>query len=243
MRRLRFGVALVLISAIAALVAGCGGSDPNEAKTPANAPTVTNGQAATTTTGGDTAAGGAGDVAAGKTKFEETCQSCHANGGTEAAVGPKLADGGLTAEAIQKQIVNGSAVMPANLVSGADLDNVTAYVLGLQGAATTATPTTSAPAATTSTPPAPTATAPPASGSGGGDTAAVAAGKTFFEGSCQVCHTAGGTQAGVGPKLAGRGLAADRINNQIVNGGGAMPPGLASGVDLENVTKFVLSLQ
>ena len=236
MRRLRFGVALVLISAIAALVAGCGGSDPNEAKTPANAPTVTNGQASNTTTGGDTAAGGAGDAAAGKTKFEGTCQSCHAKGGTEAAVGPKLADGGLTAEAIQKQIVNGSAVMPANLVSGADLDNVTAYVLGLQGAAST-------PAATTSAPPAPTATAPPASGSGGGDTAAVAAGKTFFEGSCQVCHTAGGTQAGVGPKLAGSGLTADRITNQIVNGGGAMPPGLASGVDLENVTKFVLSLQ
>ena len=39
------------------------------------------------------------------------------------------------------------------------------------------------------------------------------------------------------------GVTADRITNQIVNGGGGMPPGLASGVDLENVTKFVLSLQ
>ena len=137
--------------------------------------------------------------------------------------------------------------MPAGLVKGADLDNVAAYVLSLQGGGTAAAPTppatTSTPPATTSTPPATTAATPPASGGGGGDAAAVAAGKTFFEGTCQVCHTAGGTQAGVGPKLAGRGLTADRIKNQVVNGGGAMPPGLASGIDLENVTKFVLSLQ
>ncbi len=159
MRRLRFGVALVLIGALAALVAGCGGSDPNEARTPANAPTVTNGQAPVTTTEGETVTGDAG------------------------------------------------------------------------GATTGTTPTT------------PPATAPPAGGAGGGDTAAIGAGKTFFEGTCQVCHAAGGTQAGVGPKLAGTGLTADRVKNQVINGGGAMPPGLATGDDLENVTKFVVSLQ
>jgi mono/diheme cytochrome c family protein len=137
MRRVSFGIAVALVGTTLALFAGCAGSDPDAAKTPANAPTITNGQPPTDT-GGDTASGGGG---------------------------------------------------------------------------------------------------------GGDDTAAVAAGKTFFEGTCQSCHPAGGTQQGVGPVLAGKGLGEDRISNQIVNGGVAMPPGLASGADLENVTKFVLSLQ
>ena len=226
MRRLRFGVAVVLIGALAVLVTGCGGSDPDEAKTPANAPTITNGQPPADTGGeaeGET--GGEGDVAAGKTAFEATCQGCHAAGGTQAGAGPVLADRGLAADAIRQQIVNGGSGMPPNLVQGADLDNVTAFVVSLQGDA-------AAP------PPAPT----PAPG-GGGDDPAVAAGKTFFEGACQGCHTAGGTQAGAGPVLAGKSLTEDGITNQIVSGGGGMPAGLASGEDLENVTKFVLSLQ
>ncbi len=222
MRRLRFAVILVAIGACTALVAGCGGSDPDEAKTPANAPTITNGKppAADAEGGGG---GAEGDVAAGKTAFEGACQSCHAAGGTQAAAGPVLADRGLAVEAVRGQIVNGGGGMPANLVQGADLDNVVAFVASLQG------DTAEAP--------------PPASGGGGGDDAAVTAGKTFFEGACQGCHLAGGTQAGPGPVLVGKGLAEDAITNQIVNGGGGMPSGLAKGDDLENVTKFVLSLQ
>lgn len=233
MRRLRFVIAAVFAGAVVALAAGCGGSDPNEAKTPANAPTITNGQVPTTTTGGSEG-GGAGDATAGKTTFEGTCQSCHLNGGTQAGAGPVLKDRGLAEERIRTQIVNGGGGMPGGLVSGADLDNVVAFVLGLQGGAaagggaTTGGATTSGGATTTS---------------GGGDAAAIAAGKTFFEGTCQVCHAAGGTQAGVGPVLAGRGLTEERITTQVTNGGGAMPAGLAKGTDLENVTKFVLSLQ
>ena len=222
MRRLRFGVAIVLIGALAALASGCGGSDPDEAKTPANAPTITNGQAPVETTGGE--GGEAGDAAAGKTAFEATCQGCHAAGGTQAGAGPVLADRGLAAELIRNQIVNGGQGMPANLVQGADLDNVVAFVTGLQGGTAAAPPR------------------PPPVG-GGEDPQAIAAGKTFFEASCQGCHTAGGTQAGVGPVLVGKGLTEERISGQIVNGGGAMPAGLASGDDLKNVTKFVLSLQ
>jgi mono/diheme cytochrome c family protein len=227
MRRLRFSIALGVIGALAALVTGCGGSDPNEAKTPANAETITNGHEPVETT------------------FSATCQGCHAKGGTQAAIGPVLANRGLTPDAIRTQIVNGHSSMPPGLVRGASLENVIAYVMGLQGGSTattsTATATTSTP---TTTPPTPTATTPTAtSGGGGGDATAIAAGKTYFEGTCQACHTAGGTVAGVGPVLAGRGLTADRITHQVVNGGAAMPPGLASGVDLENVTKFVLSLQ
>ena len=138
MRRLKFLIAVLSIGALLAVAAGCGGSDPDEAKTPANAPTITNGS------------------------------------------------------------------------TGAPTDG---------GTSTGETP------------------------GGGGDDAAVAAGKTFFEGSCQGCHAAGGTQAGAGPVLAGKGLAEDRIKDQVTNGGGGMPPGLAAGDDLENVTKFVLSIQ
>jgi cytochrome c551 len=223
MRRLRFGVALVVIGAFAALVAGCGGSDPDAAKTPANAPTVTNGASATPAPAGE------GDgTEAGKTAFEKTCQGCHANGGTEAAVGPVLADKGLSEDAIRNQIVKGGGAMPAGLASGTDLDNIVAFVASLQGE------TSEAPQTTSST---------PAAGGEGAD-AAVTAGKAVFSANgCEGCHNSGGTVAGVGPKLAGGGLTEDGIKGQITNGGGAMPPGLATGEDLENVTKFVLSLQ
>jgi len=217
MRRVSFWIAVALVGTTLALLAGCGGSDPDAAKTPANAPTITNGQPPTDTGGGGE---GEGDATAGKTTFEGTCQSCHPAGGTQQGAGPVLADRGLASDAIRAQIVTPRGAMPASLVSGADLDNVVAFVTGLQGGDT-------------------------ASGGGGGgdDTAAVAAGKTFFEGTCQSCHPAGGTQQGVGPILAGKGLSGDRMSSQIVNGGAAMPAGLASGADLENVTKFVLSLQ
>jgi mono/diheme cytochrome c family protein len=232
MRALRLAIVIALVGAAVGVAAGCGGSDPDEAKTPTNAPTITNGQPPAGETTGDGEAGGEGDVDAGKATFEGACQGCHPAGGTQAGSGPVLADRGLTADAIRKQIVTPVGVMPANLVSGADLDNVVAFVAGLQGGAAAGGGTTTEGGGGTST-----------DGGGGGDDAAVAAGKTFFEGTCQGCHPAGGTQQGAGPVLAGKGLAEDAIRNQIVNGGGAMPPGLASGDDLENVTKFVLSLQ
>ena len=164
---------------------------------------------------------------------------------TQAGAGPVLADRGLTDDAIRKQITNPVGAMPANLVSGADLDNVVAYVLGLQGGTSGGATTAGAATTTATTTAATTTAATTTSGGGGGsdDTAAIAAGKTFFEGTCQGCHMADGTQAGVGPVLAGMGLTKDRIETQIKNGGGAMPPGLATGTDLENVTKFVLSIQ
>ncbi len=49
--------------------------------------------------------------------------------------------------------------------------------------------------------------------------------------------------AGTGPQLAGAGLTEAQIREQVMNGGGAMPPGLATGQDLDNVTAYVLSLQ
>lgn len=102
-----------------------------------------------------------------------------------------------------------------------------------------------------------TITAPPSSGgggsttTGGGSTAPAGgaagdatAGKTVFSANCTGCHMNDGMDAGgVGPKLAGLGLTADRIETQVKNGGGAMPGGLVSGDDLTNVTAYVLSIQ
>ncbi|MGD9696884.1 MAG: cytochrome c [Thermoleophilia bacterium] len=105
--------------------------------------------------------------------------------------------------------------------------------------ATSAPATPTAPATSEETPTtAPTTTEAPAAS--GGD---VAAGKTFFAATCQGCHTNLGKQEGVGPKLQGLGLSAKQISDQIVNGGGVMPAGLASGTDLDDVVAYVLSIQ
>lgn len=107
--------------------------------------------------------------------------------------------------------------------------------------------TTEAPAATTAPPatePAPTTEATTEEAPTTEAEGDVAAGQTFFASTCQSCHINGGRdEGGVGPRLAGAGLSEDRIREQIVNGGGGMPAGLASGEDLENVTAYVLSLQ
>ena len=67
---------------------------------------------------------------------------------------------------------------------------------------------------------------------------------TFFAATCTSCHLDNGTSGGgTGPQLAGAGLTEAQIREQVMNGGGAMPPGLATGVDLDNVTAYVLSLQ
>lgn len=124
MSKLRVGIVIAVVSALGVFGAGCGGDDE-----PAAPPAST---AASTPSTSTPAAGGTGDVAAGKTLFEGTCQGCHAKGGTEAGAGPVLAGGGRTAERIRDQVVNGGANMPAGLASGADLDNVVAFVLSIQ---------------------------------------------------------------------------------------------------------------
>ena len=102
-------------------------------------------------------------------------------------------------------------------------------------ATTTAPATTEAPATTT---------APATTAGGGGDAAAVEEGQIFFANTCSGCHLENGTAAGgTGPRLEGRGVTEAEIREQIMNGGGAMPPGLATGQDLDNVTAYVLSLQ
>jgi len=88
---------------------------------------------------------------------------------------------------------------------------------------------------------------PPADGGGdggGGDGAAVEAGLVVFQASCTSCHLGDGADGGgIGPQLAGQGLDPAGVRAQIVNGGGGMPAGLASGTDLDDVVTYVESLQ
>lgn len=150
MRRMKRGVALMLTAGLALGLGGCVESDPDEASTPEDTPTVVNSAPQTDSTGSTIAApgaetpteetptddgGGEADpeaVAAGKTYFETTCQGCHNNLGTEAGVGPVLAGGGRAADLINNTVVNGKGAMPAGLASGADLENVVAFVLSIQ---------------------------------------------------------------------------------------------------------------
>lgn len=154
-------IAAVVISSVSliGLGAGCGGGD-SAAVTPEDATTIANNAPQTDSEGktvpapgGDSdaapamdeapadggadagaAAGGAtGDVAAGKTAFEANCQGCHPAGGTQAGVGPQLSNTMLDTAALTSQIVNGKGSMPGGLVSGADLENVVAYVESLKG--------------------------------------------------------------------------------------------------------------
>lgn len=160
-RGITVAVAVVSSAALIGLGVGCGGSEnasstPGEATTIANnapqtdskgktvpAPGASSGGSADATTeaaaggeaaGGEAAAGGAaGDVAAGKTAFEANCQGCHPAGGTQAGVGPQISNTKLTADQVKTQIMNGKGAMPGGLVSGADLDNVVAYVESIKG--------------------------------------------------------------------------------------------------------------
>jgi cytochrome c5 len=146
--------ALSLVAVVAALgvASGCVESSEEDAQTPAGASTVDNTAVQTDSEGnfvtappagggGETApaegegeGGGeaTGDVAAGQEVFTQRCPSCHLNGGQEAGVGPQLAGLGLDAATIENQVVNGGGAMPPGLATGADLDNVVAYVVSIQ---------------------------------------------------------------------------------------------------------------
>lgn len=151
-RGLTIAAAVVASTALIGIGAGCG-SDESASVTPADATTIDNvaaqtdsegktvsaptadsGSSAATDAqapapdGGEGEAAATGDVAAGKTVFEANCQGCHPNGGTEAGVGPQLSGMTLDAATIKMTVQNGRGAMPGGLVSGADLDNVVAYV-------------------------------------------------------------------------------------------------------------------
>jgi mono/diheme cytochrome c family protein len=150
-RRHLAALSVVVLLAVLALAAGCVDSSEEAAQTPASAPTVVNSAVQTDSSGKTVTApaatapapkpettgggGGVGDAAAGMQVFASTCTSCHLNNGMDAGgVGPQLKGAGLTAAVIDDTVTNGrpGTAMVGGLVSGADKENVEAYVLSLQ---------------------------------------------------------------------------------------------------------------
>jgi mono/diheme cytochrome c family protein len=77
----------------------------------------------------------------------------------------------------------------------------------------------------------------------GGESAAVAAGKTVFTANCGSCHTLkeAGTSGTVGPNLDELEPDLAEVETQVENGGGGMPPfkGTLSPEEITNVATFV----
>jgi mono/diheme cytochrome c family protein len=125
-------------------VAACGGSSDNSTTTAAAAassaaaPATTEAPAASTaaaTTEAASTAAAAGDAAAGKAVFTSNCGGCHtlADAGTKGAVGPNLDQLKPDAARVERQILNGGAVMPPKLLTGQDAKDVAAYVAAVAG--------------------------------------------------------------------------------------------------------------
>jgi mono/diheme cytochrome c family protein len=70
------------------------------------------------------------------------------------------------------------------------------------------------------------------------------AGLIVFNQSCTACHAEGGIGDGpIGPNLEGNGLSNEAIQNVIINGRGAMPGGLVTGQEFDEVVAYVEAIQ
>jgi mono/diheme cytochrome c family protein len=66
-----------------------------------------------------------------------------------------------------------------------------------------------------------------------------ARGETLFAENCANCHGEAGAGGGVGPTLAGSGVAREDAQATIENGSGIMPSDLVSGQDLSDVLAYL----
>jgi mono/diheme cytochrome c family protein len=177
------------------------------------------------------------DLANGKTLFIEKCGGCHtmARANTAGTQGPDLddafkrarADGmGNTIEGVvssqirfpSQKLYPASLNMPADLVTGSDVDDVSAYVGYAAGNP----------------------------GADGGTLAQVGGGsdgKGLFKTNCGSCHTlaSAGTAGTTGPNLDQLKPPLARITKQITNGGASMPPfgGVLTKEQIALIAKFV----
>lgn len=74
-----------------------------------------------------------GNAARGERLFAENCASCHGQGGQNGTVGPTLAGASISLADARAQIENGGGVMPADLVTGQDLEDVLAFLKTIFG--------------------------------------------------------------------------------------------------------------
>jgi cytochrome c6 len=184
-----------------------------------------------------------GDKDAGKKLFQDRCSSCHtlAAAGAQGTIGPNLDDAfaearkeGYKETAIEDivagqirapgQYATGSTAdrlqynMPPNLVRGAELADVAAFVAanaGLQGfTEQTAVTGTN--------------------------------GKAIFKSKCGSCHTLAdaGTTGTIGPNLDQLSPSFARVMRQVINGGAIMPAfkNTLSDAQIKAVAKYVSSV-
>ena len=171
-----------------------------------------------------------GSVSAGQELFAENCGSCHtmAHAGTQGTIGPSL-DGSFQVlkqedyedstirEVVAKQIKypttdppTGAPGMPADLVKGADVDDVASYVACAAGI----------PPAEAEAEGCGRAAGGGTGGGGGDDPKAL-----FGSAGCGGCHTfeAAGSVGNIGPNLDESSMSETDALKQIANGGGGMP--------------------
>jgi mono/diheme cytochrome c family protein len=72
-----------------------------------------------------------GDAYRGETVFQQKCASCHGTGGRGGSVGPRLTGDEITLARVKAQIDSGGSVMPPELVTGRDEQDVLAYVASI----------------------------------------------------------------------------------------------------------------
>ena len=113
------------VSTYVASVAGTG-----KAPAPAPAPTPT-------TTDGPAEPGAAGDAAAGKVVFADSCGGCHtlADAGTSGSIGPNLDDRPPSADLVTERVTNGQGAMPSfsETLTATQIADVSAYVSSVAG--------------------------------------------------------------------------------------------------------------
>jgi mono/diheme cytochrome c family protein len=67
-------------------------------------------------------------------------------------------------------------------------------------------------------------------------------GETVYITSCSSCHGMGGEGGGIGPPLKDASITIAEAKAQIDNGGGAMPAGLVSGQEEEDVLAYLATI-
>jgi mono/diheme cytochrome c family protein len=81
--------------------------------------------------------GGAGDAAAGKVVFTDSCGGCHtlSDAGTNATIGPNLDDKQPSSELVTERVTNGQGAMPAfsETLTATQIADVAAYVSSVSG--------------------------------------------------------------------------------------------------------------
>jgi cbb3-type cytochrome c oxidase subunit III len=168
-----------------------------------------------------------GDSSHGKQLFLAKCGGCHtlAAAGTNGTVGPNLDDAFASdrqqgykqvtiQQVVRQQISLASSKMPANLVTGTDAQDVSAFVAASAGVP----------------------------GAGGGAPTSGKDIFTANCGSCHTLAAAG-TNGTVGPNLDDLRPALDRVQRQVINGGTIMPAfkGKLTNSQIMAVAKFVAS--